>query len=67
MQTLIVGKSQLAKHLGMTTAGLLRREELPEPDFVSTDGKPIWFPENAEFWNGVYQAANPPGPKRKSS
>lgn len=66
MQVLIVGKNQLARYLGLTTAGLLRRNELPVPDFESSDGKPIWFPDKAMAWNEQYKAANPVGPRRKA-
>ena len=36
---LIVGVNEMARFLGMTPAGLLRRGELPEPDFMSHSNK----------------------------
>ena len=38
---LIVGVNEMARFLGMTPAGLLRRGELPEPDFMSHSNKRI--------------------------
>ena len=51
---LIVGVNEMARFLGMTPAGLLRRGELPEPDFMSHSNKRIWLPATAEAWNTEY-------------
>ena len=51
---LIVGISEMARFLGMTPAGLLRRGELPDPDFLSHGEKKIWLPETVEAWNIDY-------------
>ena len=51
---LIVGISEMARFLGMTPAGLLRRGELPEPDFISHGDKKIWLPATIEAWNADY-------------
>lgn len=52
--TLIVGVSEMARFLGMTVAGLLRRGELPDPDFLSHGQKKVWLPETVEAWNADY-------------
>lgn len=51
---LIVGVNEMARFLGMTPAGLIRRGELPEPDFMSHSEKRIWLPATAEAWNTDY-------------
>lgn len=51
---LIVGVNEMARFLGMTPAGLIRRGELPEPDFMSHSEKRIWLPATAEAWNAEY-------------
>lgn len=53
---LIVGVNEMACFLGMTPAGLLRRGELPEPDFMSHSEKQIWLPATAEAWNAEYMS-----------
>lgn len=66
MKTVIVGKSELARFLGLTKQGLIKRQATPPPDMTSVNGRPIWYPKTATEWDAAYTAAHPAGKKPKN-
>lgn len=52
---ILVGPADLAAYLGISRPGLNKRQELPEPDYHSRSGKPVWLPETAKDWDTEYR------------